>query len=211
MSYAKTSLRAEQRALREKMRELGMSHRQIAVEFARRYRLRPRAAWRNAYGWSLTEAAGQINTYAARTGLDDGATVAMTAAHLCEHENWPGEAREPAGRRPTPYLLSLLAAVYGCTAHDLLDAADYEHMPAAGRLILDKTTPSDVGRPASTVTGSSPAGRPRQQPSSSQPRPIARTDDHEPLPAALPSEPGTSRGREFAAAAGPTLAAILSQ
>jgi hypothetical protein len=38
MPYAKTSLRAEQRALREKMRELGMSHRQIAVEFARRYR-----------------------------------------------------------------------------------------------------------------------------------------------------------------------------
>src|SRR6266704_3084948 len=69
MPYAKTSLRAEQRALREKMRELGMSHRQIAVEFARRYRLRPRAAWRNAYGWSLTEAAEQISTYAARAGL----------------------------------------------------------------------------------------------------------------------------------------------
>ena len=46
MPYAKTSLRAEQRALREKMRALGISHRQIAVEFARRYRLRPRAAWR---------------------------------------------------------------------------------------------------------------------------------------------------------------------
>jgi hypothetical protein len=49
MPYAKSSLRAEQRALREKMRALGMSHRQIAVEFARRYRLRPRAAWRHAY------------------------------------------------------------------------------------------------------------------------------------------------------------------
>lgn len=94
MLYAKTSLRAEQRALREKMRELGMSHRQIAVEFARRYRLRPRAAWRSAYGWSLTEAAEQISTYAARTGLDNGATVAMTAAHLCEHENWPGEGHK---------------------------------------------------------------------------------------------------------------------
>ncbi len=99
MPYAKTSLRAEQHALREKMRELGMSHRQIAVEFARRYRLRPRAAWRNAYGWSLTEAAEQISTYAARAGLDNGATVAMTAAHLCEHENWPGEgqSRQDAG------------------------------------------------------------------------------------------------------------------
>ncbi len=34
MPYAKTSLRAEQRVLREKMRALGMSHRQIATEFA---------------------------------------------------------------------------------------------------------------------------------------------------------------------------------
>ena len=61
MSYAKTSLRAEQRALRERMRALGLSHRQIAVEFARRYGLRPRASWRHAYGWSLKEAAEQIN------------------------------------------------------------------------------------------------------------------------------------------------------
>src|SRR5712691_2958014 len=119
MPYAKTSLRAEQRAVREKMRELGMSHRQIAVEFARRYRLRSRAAWRNAYGWSLTEAAEQISGYAARVGLNDGATVAMTSAHLCEYENWPGEASQPTGRRPTPYLLSLLATVYGCSVHDL--------------------------------------------------------------------------------------------
>jgi hypothetical protein len=72
MPYAKSSLRAEQRALREKMRELGMSRRQIAVEFTQRYRLRPRAAWRNAYGWSLTEAAEQISTYAAHAGLSPG-------------------------------------------------------------------------------------------------------------------------------------------
>ncbi len=53
MPYAKTSRRAEQRALRDKMRGLGLDHRQIAIEFARRYNLRPRAAWRNAHGWSL--------------------------------------------------------------------------------------------------------------------------------------------------------------
>lgn len=98
MSYAKTSLRAEQRALREKMRELGMSHRQITVEFARRYRVRPRAGWRNAHGWSLTEAAERISSYAASVGLTGGAIVAMTAAHLSEHENWPGEGPEPTGR-----------------------------------------------------------------------------------------------------------------
>ena len=43
-----------------------MSHRQISVEFARRYSYRPRAAWRHAYGWSLTEAAEQISTFAGR-------------------------------------------------------------------------------------------------------------------------------------------------
>lgn len=57
MPYAKTSLRAEQRALRESMRPLGLSHRQIAVEFARRDGLRPRAAWRHACRWSLKDAA----------------------------------------------------------------------------------------------------------------------------------------------------------
>jgi hypothetical protein len=41
-------------------------------------------------------------------------------------------------RRPTPLVLALLAATYGTpTIHDLLDFADYEHMPAADRLILD--------------------------------------------------------------------------
>ncbi|HEY5989218.1 MAG TPA: hypothetical protein VIV12_22990 [Streptosporangiaceae bacterium] len=144
MPYAKTSLRAEQRSLREKMRALGMSHRQIAVEFARRYRMRPRAAWRHAYGWSQTEAAERINTYAAHAGLGpDSETVTLTGPHLCEHENWPGEGSQPTGRRPTPYLLSLLAAVYGCTVHDLLDVADYEHMPSADLLIIGKSSPAE--------------------------------------------------------------------
>ena len=145
MPYAKTSLRAEQRILREKMRGLGMSHRQIAVEFTRRYGLRPRAAWRHAYGWSQTEAAEQISTYAAHAGVSpDGATVTMTGPHLCEYENWPGDGPVPAGRRPTPYLLSLLAGVYRCTVHDLLDVADYEHMPPADRLIVGKSPSTDL-------------------------------------------------------------------
>lgn len=157
MPYAKTSLRGEQRALREKMRGLGMSHRQVATELARRHELRPRAAWRQAHGWSLTEAAKQINAYAARTGLDDGVTVSMTAAHLCEHENWPGQAEKPSGRRPTPYFLSLLAAVYGCTVHDLLDVADYRHMPPVDRLILDKTSPASGQQAGEAATLAAPA------------------------------------------------------
>jgi len=82
MTYAKTSVRAGQRALREEMRALGMSRQQIAGELARRWQLRPRAAWRHAHGWSLTEAAEQINACASAAGLDgDGVTVAMAVAH----------------------------------------------------------------------------------------------------------------------------------
>jgi hypothetical protein len=57
MPYARTSERAERRALQEKMRARGLSHRQIAFEFGRRYDMRPRAAWRHAHGWSLKQAA----------------------------------------------------------------------------------------------------------------------------------------------------------
>jgi hypothetical protein len=137
MAYAKTSLRAEKRALREKMRALGLGHREIAAELARRYHFRPRAAWREAYGWSLKEAAARINAHSGEVGLDPGGIAAMTAAHLCEHENWPGPGPEPSGRRPTPYLLALLAAVYGCDVTDLIDLADREHLPPADLLVLD--------------------------------------------------------------------------
>ena len=124
MAYARTSLRAEQRAVREKMRALGLSHRQIAFELARRYGLRPRAAWRHAYGWSLREAADQINSHASDTGLDVAGAATMTGPHLCEYENWPGVGPEPAGRRPTPLVLSLLAATYNTSVHDLLELAE---------------------------------------------------------------------------------------
>ena len=137
MPIVRITLPAEKRALREKMRALGLGHREIAAEFARRYRLRPRAAWREAHGWSLREAAAQINAYTGTVGLDPGGISSMTAPHLCEHENWPGPGPQPSGRRPSPYLLALLACVYGCTTGDLIDLADREQLPPAELLILD--------------------------------------------------------------------------
>ena len=141
MPYAKTSLRQEKQQLREKMRALGLDYRDIAAEFARRYRLRPRAAWPEAYGWSLRDTASRINEFRGDTGLDPGGFAGMTAPHLCEHENWPGPGPRSSGRRPTPYLLALLAAVYGCAVTDLIDLADREHLPPADLLILDKYGP----------------------------------------------------------------------
>jgi hypothetical protein len=145
MPYARTSERAEQRDLREKMRACGLSHRQIAFEFGRRYHMRPRAAWRHAHGWSLKQAAQQITAFATQAGVDpDGNTVAMTGPHLCEVEAWPGYGPKPTGRRPTPYLLSLLATVYDCAIADLLDLVDYEQMRPAERLVISKAAVPDV-------------------------------------------------------------------
>ena len=79
MPYARTSLRKEKRDLREKMRGLGLGYRDIAAEFARRYNLRPRAAWREAYGWSLQETADRINEFRGQVGLDPGGLASMTA------------------------------------------------------------------------------------------------------------------------------------
>ena len=137
MPYAKTGLRAAKRALRDKMRSLGLGYGEIAAELARRYQVRPRAAWREARGWSLKEAAERINAFRGDVGLDPEGLAGMTATHLCERENWPGPGSQPAGRKPTPYQLALLAAVYGCTVLDLVDLADREHLPPADLLIID--------------------------------------------------------------------------
>jgi hypothetical protein len=138
MAYAKTSERREKRLLREQMRSMGLGYRDIAAEFARRYKMRPRAAWREAYGWSLQDTADRINEFRGNTGLDPGGIAAMTAPHLSEYENWPGHRPEPSGRRPTLYLLAVLAAVYDCAVADLVDLADREHLRPADLLILDK-------------------------------------------------------------------------
>jgi tetratricopeptide (TPR) repeat protein len=161
MPYARTSLRKEKRGLREKMRAMGLDYRDIAAEFGRRYRLRPRAAWREAYGWSLQETADRINEFRGDIGLDPGGFAGMTAPHLCEHESWPGHGPEMSGRRPTPYLLALLAAVYGCAITELIDLADREHLPQADLLILDKYSQPRASRtaaePASQLESAPPA------------------------------------------------------
>ena len=92
MPIVRITLPAEKRALREKMRALGLDHREIAAEFARRYRLRPRAAWREAHGWSLREAAAQINAYTGTVGLDPGGISSVTARTCAS------TSREPAVR-----------------------------------------------------------------------------------------------------------------
>lgn len=150
MPYARTSLRNEKRELRERMRAAGLDYRQIATEFSRVYKLRPRATWREAHGWSLQETADNINAYRGDTGLDPGGLSGMTSAHLCEYENWPGHGQTPAGRKPTPYLLAVLASIYDCQVSDLIDLADRQHLPKADLLLIDTYArhPSPAPNPA---------------------------------------------------------------
>jgi tetratricopeptide (TPR) repeat protein len=147
MGYAKTSMRREKRELRDHMRSMGLGYRDIAAEFARRYKMRPRAAWREAYGWSLQETADRINAFRGNTGLDPGGLASMTAPHLSEYETWPGHGPHPSGRRPTPYLLAVLAAVYDCAVTDLIDLPDRQHLRPSELLILDKCS-QPPARPA---------------------------------------------------------------
>jgi hypothetical protein len=143
MAGSKLSERARQNDLRQRMRAAGVRNAAIAAEFGRRYRLRPRKAWRYAYGWTLRQAAERINGLAARDGLDPHSKAGMTAAHLCEYEEWPGGARpgngrEPTGRKPTPYILSLLALAYATTVASLVDDADRAWLPPADRLVISE-------------------------------------------------------------------------
>jgi hypothetical protein len=160
VAYSRTSLRREKRELREEMRAAGLDYRQVAAEFARLYRLRPRSAWREAYGWSLQEAADRINSFRGNVGLDPGGLSGMTAPHLSEYEGWPGYGAKPAGRKPGPYLLAVLAEIYGCQVGDLVDLTDRRHLPKGDLLVLDTySRPRASGRPGVSA-GGDPGGSP---------------------------------------------------
>ena len=160
MPYARTSLRREKRHLRESMRAMGLEYRQIAMEFARAYKLRPRAAWREAYGWSLQDAADRINDFRGNVGLDPRGISSMTAPHLSEYESWPGYGGKPSGRRPNPYLLAVLASIYGCHVSDLIDLADRKHLPKADLLVIETYArpPVSVSVPAPRLNAVSGKG-----------------------------------------------------
>jgi len=130
---------AELDRLRDRMRGLGFSYDEIAAELSRRYQARPREAYRLAWGWSLTQAAERFNERAAREGTDPQGRAGMTGAHLCEAEQWPY-----SDRKPSVYVLCLLAAVYDTDVLCLLDLADHESLPQADRLVLLRRLRADA-------------------------------------------------------------------
>jgi transcriptional regulator with XRE-family HTH domain len=117
--------------LRERMRGLGFSYDEIATEVSRRYPVRPRQAYRLAWGWTLDKVAERFNELAAREGTDPEGRAGMSSSHLCELERWPD-----SDRKPSVYVLCLLAKVYETDVLCLLDLADHERLPQHDRLVL---------------------------------------------------------------------------
>jgi len=59
---------------------------------SRRCQVRPRKAYRLAWGWTLDQVAARFNERAAREGTDPDGRAGMTGPHLCELENVRHEA-----------------------------------------------------------------------------------------------------------------------
>jgi hypothetical protein len=123
--------KAELDGLRERMRGLGFSYDEIAAEIGRRYRVRPRQAYRLAWGWSLEQAATRFNESAARQDADPDARASLIANRLSEFEHWPRSSR-----KPSVYVLFMLAEIYETDVLCLLDLADHESLPQQDRLVL---------------------------------------------------------------------------
>jgi transcriptional regulator with XRE-family HTH domain len=132
-TVGRKGFKAELDGVRERMRALGFSYDEIAVEVSRRYQARPRRAYRLAWGWTLDQVAGRFNDLAAREGTDPDGRAGMTGPHLCEVEKWPDSER-----KPSVYVLCLLAKVYETDVLYLLDLADHERLPQQDRLVLTR-------------------------------------------------------------------------
>ncbi len=75
--------------------------------------------------------AERFNELAAREGTDPEGRAGMSSPHLCELERWPD-----SDRKPSVYVLCLLARVYETDVLCLLDLADHESLPQHDRLVL---------------------------------------------------------------------------
>jgi hypothetical protein len=125
--------KAELDGLRERMRGRGFSLDEIAAEISRRHQVRPREAYRLAWGWSLEKTAARFNDHACRQEADAEGRASLTACRLSEFEHWPRTAR-----KPSVYVLVMLAEIYQTDVLCLLDFADHESLPQRDLMILTR-------------------------------------------------------------------------
>ncbi|MCW8101689.1 helix-turn-helix transcriptional regulator [Streptomyces tauricus] len=126
---SKFGSRADRNALRQDMTIAGCALADIAIEMRTRFGLRPREAWRHAYGWTLQEAADRI-TQASIQRV--GESVAADASLLGKWEKWPG----PSSRRPSLSVLFAMAEAFSCRVEELLDLEDRRALPEADLHLL---------------------------------------------------------------------------
>lgn len=138
---SKSGAKAERDALRQEMLISGCSHDLIAQEMERRWGFRPREAHRHADGCSQDQIAARFTQIAERLGADRGYFSPMIGTRIGEYERWPH-----GGRRPSAYVLTVLATVYGTTVDRLLDYDDYRSLPDQDRTVV-----------AALLTGAPPA------------------------------------------------------
>jgi len=131
IAAGRKGFKAELDGLRERMRGLGFPYDEIADEIGRRYRVRPREAYRLAWGWTLDHAAARFNDRVARHDADPEGRASLTGSRLCEYEKWPHSTR-----KPSVYVLVVLAEMYETDVLCLLDLADHESLPQQDRLVL---------------------------------------------------------------------------
>lgn len=138
----KSGSREDRSALRRRLLESGGTLDEVAAEMKQRWRFRPRAAYRHANGWSQQEAAVRFMAVAGRLRTERAAMPppTMVGTRIGEYERWPD-----GGRRPSPYVLAVLSAVYGTTVGQLLDAADLDAMPAPDRAVVAALTDRQAG------------------------------------------------------------------
>jgi transcriptional regulator with XRE-family HTH domain len=171
----KTGSKADRGALRQQLLDRGCTPNEVAAEMRRRWRFRPRESYRHAHGWSQDEVAARFTEIAAR--LAPGTRSApMVGTRIGEYERWP-----QGGRRPSPYVLTVLAEVYGTEVRWLLDDADDQAMPEQDRTVL-----AALSAPPAAVVERQLQRRIPQPVHPRRPQPVAPVYD---VPVQAPSPP----------------------
>jgi hypothetical protein len=120
---AARSVRAERERVREALLARGCTTAQVAAELVRRFRTRPRLAWRHALGWAQWKL---VQEY-----LAANSEARLTESRVSEYESWPFGGVKP----PMEYLAGL-AVTFRCQVTDLVDDADREYLTAAELLLV---------------------------------------------------------------------------
>ncbi len=128
----------------------------------------------------------QFTEAAARVSSDRSPHSPMIGTRIGEYERWPH-----GGRRPSTYVLTVLASIYGTTVDRLLDYDDYRHLPDQDRMVLSTL----LSRPGSTQPTAGPVTPGPVSPATATPAAHwnAAPADYVPVTPVLVSVGGTSQ------------------